>query len=131
MRAVEAGWVYVIENPAMPNICKIGMTTRTPEERAQELHGTGSPAPYRVVAKWPVADVRAAEQAAQAALARFRVSDAREWFNVPARAAVARVEGVLGVGRRRLRPWRLVRGVVEAIGWIGIGVTILSLIFGG
>lgn len=131
MRAVEAGWVYVIENPAMPNICKIGMTTRTPEERAQELHDTGSPAPYHVVAKWPVADVRAAEQAAQAALARFRVSDAREWFNVPARAAVARVEAVLGVGRPRVRPWRVVRGIVEAIGWFGIAGTVLAMLLTG
>lgn len=128
MRAVEAGWVYVIANPAMPNVCKIGMTTRTPEERAQELHDTGSPAPYHVVAKWPVADVRAAEQAAQAALARFRASDAREWFNVPVRAAVARVEAVLGVRRPRVRPWRVVRGVVEAVGWVGIAGTVLAML---
>ena len=130
MRTVEAGWVYVIANPAMPGLCKIGMTTRSPEERAQELHDTGSPVPYRVAAKWPVADVRAAEQAAQAALARFRVSDAREWFNLPARAAVARVEAVLGV-RRRLGLWRLLRGVVEAIGWLGIAGTIAAMLLTG
>lgn len=131
MRAVEAGWVYVIANPAMPNVCKIGMTTRTPEERAQELHDTGSPAPYHVVAKWPVADVRAAEQVAQAALARFRVSDAREWFNVPARAAVARVEAVLGIGHEPNRAWRAIRGLVEAVGWIGIAGTVLAMLLTG
>ena len=132
MRAVEAGWIYVIENPAMPNICKIGMTTRTPEERAQELHDTGSPAPYHVVAKWPVADVRAAEQAAQAALARFRVSDAREWFRVPSAAAAARVEAVLGVGKREPnRVWRAIRGLVEAVGWVGIAGTALAMLLNG
>lgn len=75
--------------------------------------------------------MRAAEQAAQAALAHFRASDAREWFNVPARAAVARVEAVLGVGREPNRVWRAIRGLVEAIGWVGIAGTLLAMLLNG
>ncbi|MBA85238.1 MAG: hypothetical protein CML60_10465 [Rhodobacteraceae bacterium] len=89
VRVIEPGWLYVLTNPAMPGLCKIGMTTRTPEERATELHDTGSPAPYAVAAAWPVDDVRAAERDAHAALARYRVSYQREWFRVSVPAAIA------------------------------------------
>ena len=33
LNVIEPGWLYVIANPAMPRVCKVGMTTRTPEER--------------------------------------------------------------------------------------------------
>ncbi len=54
LNVIEPGWLYVIANPAMPRVCKVGFTTREPEERAAELHDTGSPQPYHVVAKWHV-----------------------------------------------------------------------------
>lgn len=31
------GWVYVLTNPAMPGLVKIGLTTKTPKARAVEL----------------------------------------------------------------------------------------------
>lgn len=44
------GYVYVLQNPAFPHLLKIGFTTRTPEERAEELsRHSGVPTPYRVV----------------------------------------------------------------------------------
>ncbi len=121
VRVIEPGWLYVLANPAMPGLCKVGMTTRTPEERAAELHDTGSPAPYAVAAAWPVDDVRAAERDAHAALARYRVSDQREWFRVSVPAAVA------ALGRDKQTParsswlrrlWRVFRGIVEGVGWL-------------
>ncbi|MGR3640097.1 GIY-YIG nuclease family protein [Alterinioella nitratireducens] len=121
VRVIEPGWLYILTNPAMPDLCKIGMTTRTPEERAAELHDTGSPAPYTVAKAWPVDDVRAAERDAHAALARYRVSDQREWFRVSVPKAIK----ALGMDRptparpswlRRL--WRVCRGLVEGVGWL-------------
>lgn len=45
------GWVYVLSNPCMPGIYKIGMTTTSPEVRARELSSaTGVPAPFKVEA---------------------------------------------------------------------------------
>ena len=57
------GHVYVLQNPAFPHLLKIGFTTRTPEERAEELsRHSGVPTPYRVVFSEFFEDCYAAEQ---------------------------------------------------------------------
>ncbi|MDC0850100.1 GIY-YIG nuclease family protein [Pseudomonas aeruginosa] len=38
------GFVYVLTSPAMPGLYKVGATTRSPRQRAEELsRGTGVP----------------------------------------------------------------------------------------
>lgn len=121
VRVIKPGWLYILTNPAMPDLCKIGMTTRTPEERAAELHDTGSPAPYTVAKAWPVDDVRAAERDAHAALARYRVSDQREWFRVSVPKAIKALGRDKQTPARPLwlrRLWRVCRGLVEGVGWL-------------
>ncbi|KIN64917.1 hypothetical protein Z946_3811 [Sulfitobacter noctilucicola] len=75
--------------------------------------------PYTVAKAWPVDDVRAAERDAHAVLARYRVSDEREWF----RMSVPKAVKALGRDKparpsivRRL--WRVFRGLVEGVGWL-------------
>lgn len=128
MRQPEEGWLYVIENPSIPGMVKVGMTTRTPEERAAELHATGTPTPFVVAHAWQVDDVTEAERAAHAALRRFRVSSDREWFTVPATAAVEALTGVLGQAapRPRSRVLRIVRGAVEGLGWLTLFLMIVG-----
>lgn len=41
------GHIYCFSNPSMPGLLKIGVTTRTPEERAKELFTTGVASPFR------------------------------------------------------------------------------------
>ena len=45
------GCVYIPKNPAMPDLIKIGYTTRTAEDRAKELYeeALGVPKPFVVV----------------------------------------------------------------------------------
>ncbi|WP_295019631.1 GIY-YIG nuclease family protein [Tabrizicola sp.] len=127
MSQPEEGWLYVIENPSIPGMVKVGQTTRTPQERAVELHVTGTPTPFDVAHAWPVQDVTAAERAAHAALRRFRVSTDREWFSLPSDRAVALLEPVLGDDERpRSRPFRIVRGMVEGVGWLTLIALVLS-----
>jgi hypothetical protein len=45
------GYVYALSNPLFPDMLKIGATFRTPEIRARELSGTGTPEPFVVVAE--------------------------------------------------------------------------------
>lgn len=42
------GFVYVMSNRSMPNIYKIGCTSRNPIERANDLYTTGVPTPFIV-----------------------------------------------------------------------------------
>ena len=123
----EPGWLYILSNPAMPGLCKVGMTTRTPEERAAELYDTGTPAPYEVAAAWPVDDVRAAERDAHDRLARYRVSDAREWFRLTADQAIDVIFPNPPTRAPKRRPWRLVRGVVEGVGWVSVAVVVAAV----
>ena len=44
----EYGNIYCFSNPSMPGIVKIGMTMRTPEERAKELYTTGVALPFKI-----------------------------------------------------------------------------------
>jgi hypothetical protein len=56
-----AGYVYLLSNPAMPGLVKIGQTTRTVKERVAELSAhTGVAAPFVIEAAFashnPMAD---------------------------------------------------------------------------
>lgn len=44
---MEEGIIYVLTNPSIPNLVKIGMTTRSEIEiRMSELYTTGFPVPF-------------------------------------------------------------------------------------
>lgn len=83
------GWVYIIDNEAMPNILKIGYSTKDPTLRAKELAGTASPHPFRVVFDVLVEDPRHVEQAAHAILAPKR--EGKEWFRCSHSEAIAAI----------------------------------------
>ncbi|MGW2541558.1 GIY-YIG nuclease family protein [Kitasatospora sp. NPDC001574] len=48
MSAYEGGFIYVMVNPEMSGLVKIGWTGRLPEDRAHELSKTAVPLPFRV-----------------------------------------------------------------------------------
>jgi len=83
------GWVYIIENVSMPDILKIGFSTKDPLLRAKELAGTGSPHPFRVVFDVLVEDPRSVEQATHSALASKR--EGKEWFRCSLVEAIAAI----------------------------------------
>ena len=46
---MSKGYVYVLSNEFMPGLLKIGMTTRSPEDRAKQIgDATGVPVPFKV-----------------------------------------------------------------------------------
>lgn len=83
------GWVYIIDNEAMPNILKVGYSTKDPTLRARELAGTGIPHHFRVVFDVLVEEPRTVEQAAHAMLASKR--EGKEWFRCSQEEAIAAV----------------------------------------
>lgn len=88
------GYIYVLANSAMPDLVKVGKTTRTPAERAAELSKvTGVPTPFIVVYEQLVDDCTAAEEFVHTMLQQkgYRESDNREFFRAPVSEVVRAV----------------------------------------
>ncbi|EOC1267535.1 GIY-YIG nuclease family protein [Cronobacter malonaticus] len=76
------GWVYVLSNPSMPSMYKIGLTRLTPNHRANQLSkSSGSPTEFVVEAKFISANPERDEKLIHESLSRFRVSQTREFFS--------------------------------------------------
>ena len=82
-RIHDPGFVYVLTNPAMPGLVKIGRSARSVRERIRELNATGVPRPFE--AYWVsglLANHGDAEREIHRALSSVRVSGDREFFRV-------------------------------------------------
>ena len=77
----STGWVYVLSNPCMPGIYKIGMTTQMPEDRVKDLSSaTGVPTPFEIEMVFYSDNPKVDEAEVHMALADKRVSENREFF---------------------------------------------------
>ena len=77
--------VYVLTNPAMPGLVKIGMTDRDDvQNRMKDLYTTGVPLPFECVIAREIEDRQAAETetALHTAFGPNRVNDSREFFEI-------------------------------------------------
>ncbi|BDP44654.1 hypothetical protein DAETH_46230 (plasmid) [Deinococcus aetherius] len=94
--------MYVLLNPSMPGLVKVGLTMRDAAERARELAGaTGVPTDFLIAYEANFEDVHGAEQHMHASLAPFRVNQGREFFRVPPTFAIdtlleLRLQGLYG-----------------------------------
>lgn len=81
----EYGIVYVLSNPWMPGLVKIGKTTSTRlKARMQNLYSTGVPAPFKVEfsCSLGLGDYSDVEAALHNAFANQRVNKNREFFQI-------------------------------------------------
>jgi len=79
--AKKNGYVYILINPAMPGLVKIGSTILTPDERARQLSSsTGVPRPFQVAAFEPFDDELRAERELQSMFAKNRIKSTRREF---------------------------------------------------
>ena len=77
------GYIYILSNPLMPGILKIGRTERNPAERLTELSSaSGVPAPFALEYSAFVVDLDSAETEIHLALNAHRVSENREFFRL-------------------------------------------------
>ena len=78
------GYVYVMSNPSMPQLYKIGFTSRAPEERIQEANqpNTWIPTPFVYEFFKFVANPQQKETTIHKLLAKDRVNPNREFFRV-------------------------------------------------
>lgn len=76
------GYVYILSNPAMPDILKIGKTSRPVEHRCSELYQTGVPQEFKIEAYELVPDCDEVERWMHDAFTKQRISAGREFFKV-------------------------------------------------
>ena len=81
------GCVYILTNEAMPGLIKIGHTTKTARERADELYQTGVPKPFKVAYEFPCDNHEQLEVEMHRKLKQHRVNKNREFFEYPAEEA--------------------------------------------
>lgn len=82
----EPGFIYVLINPSMEGLLKVGKTTRDPEGRVKELSGaTAVPTPFLVAYKAFFNDCSQAERYVHTRLEQgaYRISGNREFFAAP------------------------------------------------
>lgn len=83
------GIVYVLTNEAMPDIVKIGFTTRQEVKlRMQELFSTGVPVPFDCAYAALVQECRRVERALQIAFGPQRLNPKREFFTIEPEQAI-------------------------------------------
>jgi hypothetical protein len=86
-------YVYVLVNHSIPGMVKIGMTTLTPEERAQQISSaTGVPTPWVPIYSFKCYRSDLLETDVHERLAAFRVNDNREMFAVTSEQAQQVIE---------------------------------------
>ena len=90
------GYLYVLSNPEMPGLLKIGQTTRPVVERVAELNSaTGVPCPFAVEAWFESTDPQLHEAEVHKLLSVSRVLN-REFFRVSVNEAVSAVRRITG-----------------------------------
>ena len=80
----------------MPDLIKVGFSTKDPELRATELNHTGSPHPYIVDYEVLVDEPRDVEQTVHGRLRNH--CEGKEWFRCSAEEAIAAIKTVVGTG---------------------------------
>ena len=86
------GIVYLLTNPCMPGIVKIGKTSRTDlQNRMKELYTTGVPVPFECVyaCRIKLSHMDKLETTLHSAFAPYRVNKNREFFSIKPEQAIA------------------------------------------
>lgn len=82
------GFIYLLDNESMPDLIKIGFTTRHPAERVRELsRATACPTAFRLLAWFGHSETEWAEARIHKEMSAFRVNDNREFFRMTYREA--------------------------------------------
>lgn len=87
---IGSEFVYIMANKHMPKIYKIGFTTSSPQERAEQLYKNVSGVPCRFEVKHYTKCFNGLkiEKAVHRHFKRFRINTKREWFEVDLEEAI-------------------------------------------
>jgi hypothetical protein len=86
------GYVYILTNPAMPGLVRIGKTERTVIEHVNELNATRIPAPFKIVHQRKVEHMDQVERDMHQHFHAQRETRGREFFKVTSDSAIAHLD---------------------------------------
>jgi len=88
-------YVYILSNPSIPNMLKIGYTGKHPENRAKDIsRATGVPTPYKVEWAFKCHDGELMEKEVHKALDYCRVTGNKEHFAISLDEAKEVIENI-------------------------------------
>lgn len=82
------GFIYVLSNPELSGLLKIGKTSKDPKNRSDDLYSTGLPAPFKLEYMAFCDDMDALELRVHEKLAGHRPNLDREFFKISCLSAV-------------------------------------------
>ena len=88
----QAGFIYILTNPSMPDLVKVGMTVKTPNLRAIELSSTGVPSPFEIEYYSFFYDMALAEKLVHQKLNSCRHN--KEFFRTEVTKAIDAIENI-------------------------------------
>lgn len=79
---MSSGYIYILSNPSMVGMLKIGVTTGNPKDRAASMGmNTGIPLPFNIEWSKKVRSIYEVESEMHERLSASRVSKVREFFS--------------------------------------------------
>lgn len=88
-------WIYILVNKSIPNICKIGMTTKSVEQRVNEINSaTGVITPWFPVFQYKCTNASLLEKEVHDYLQKrgYRINPKREGFSIDTTSAKEIIE---------------------------------------
>ncbi len=76
------GYIYVLSNPSMPGLLKIGRSKNGAKARAKELNTTGVPEPFEILGEAYICDMITTERNIHELLKEYRYNSSREFFKL-------------------------------------------------
>ena len=89
------GFVYILDNPSLEGMVKIGATTKKPSKRCWELSSSTSiPTPFNIVYSQPSMNPFKVESIVHTILDEYRVNKNREFFKVDIDKTINLIEDI-------------------------------------
>lgn len=86
-------WIYVLSNPSMPDLLKIGFTIQNPETRAAQISAaTGVALPFKLEYAFQCHNGSILEREIHLYLESYRVSTNREFFKIDLKEVISVIE---------------------------------------
>lgn len=92
----KIGFIYIMSNPAHPDLLKIGQTSKDPNERRKELCSTGVPEEFVLEYRALSEDYESLEREIHRKLNTLRFKNNKEFFKISVPDAINEIRGIAG-----------------------------------